>query len=799
MKYGETLRQRSIPAWSHYNIDYDDIKHYIKEQTTPGKGKTVAVPGRVDEKLQQFEDTLFQILKDQHHRIDLFVRSKAGEIQRRLDHSKRQLKSLAAPATPVADRRIPVGRLERYGKLENDVLKAGDEIRSLARFTSTQRTALRKLLKKYKKWTGSGQLEERFRSDVLDDPKSFVKLDLGPLLDDYSTTLQEIRSLYDTRLRQRSGENDGAELKASSASSIITNLQAALDSGTKVAFDDAIATVPLGDCGTFASYFVHLENIVELQVLLLQYSRFMTPRSRANSHASPVSSTPQSETFARTSSDTADYYALEADDAERFAQEQNALTIIEREHQTGSTPQKAKMCVRWNNTEEARVAFQTRSNVYRNATMKKKFVSALLTRDATFSAKKAAVSAEHEAGVIAAKQALDKDSSIKSLYLYSACRSRFVGINNSSQRLTMATLDTHTSIQKADGAGGDGDKIAFPFAVLLVRQDGAVSGGMLAALDQSHLVERVRGFSMEYHAIWQTSNSPNIPPPFWLPVLDRDIRKLPPPAMKRTPSSANRTPTSNGSNHGATDSTTAVETTRSNSTVPELDTPTLRSFRKKRRRNHPHGAAQPPQQKYWSEYDHPEDGEASEAYVIYMDPNQKSAFETVFDKLGGLFSRPQKIDEEEALLNGDATPKDSETSDDEDETNTVKPRVRSYGTIRQSSRATSSNQRIADLETQAHSHSPKASMPHFTAISYVASLVVLFVAYILAATGRHKLRYQVDFGVIFAICSSLIFAIAGFASLLRQQDVSYLAWTVGIIVLVVDAIGSGGLLAWMLG
>lgn len=66
------------------NIDYDDIKRYIKEQTTPGKGKTVAVPGRPDEKLQQFENSLFLILKEQHHRIDLFVRSKAGEIERRL-------------------------------------------------------------------------------------------------------------------------------------------------------------------------------------------------------------------------------------------------------------------------------------------------------------------------------------------------------------------------------------------------------------------------------------------------------------------------------------------------------------------------------------------------------------------------------------------------------------------------------------------------------------------------------------------------------------------------------------------
>lgn len=116
MKYGETLRQRSIPAWAHRecflhlkstsmallglvawsctlpsansvstdNIDYDDIKHFIKENTTAGKGKTVSIPGRGEDKLVEFENALFHILQDQHQRIDLFVKSKAGEIQRRL-------------------------------------------------------------------------------------------------------------------------------------------------------------------------------------------------------------------------------------------------------------------------------------------------------------------------------------------------------------------------------------------------------------------------------------------------------------------------------------------------------------------------------------------------------------------------------------------------------------------------------------------------------------------------------------------------------------------------------------------
>lgn len=98
----------------------------------------------------------------------------------------------------------------------------------------------------------------------------------------------------------------------------------------------------------------------------------------------------------------------------------------------------------------------------------------------------------------------------------------------------------------------------------------------------------MRGFSLEYHSVWQTHRPANIAPPFWLPILDRDIRKLPPPAMKRTSSahgSGAQTAGSNGSITAGTgtESTTAVETT-SQDAPTEFETPPLKSFRKKRKR-----------------------------------------------------------------------------------------------------------------------------------------------------------------------------------------------------------------------
>lgn len=66
------------------NVDYDSIKRLIKEHTTPGRGKAISIPGQTSEVESDFEDALFQLLCEQHDRIGLFVKSKSGEIDRRL-------------------------------------------------------------------------------------------------------------------------------------------------------------------------------------------------------------------------------------------------------------------------------------------------------------------------------------------------------------------------------------------------------------------------------------------------------------------------------------------------------------------------------------------------------------------------------------------------------------------------------------------------------------------------------------------------------------------------------------------
>lgn len=141
MKYGDTLRQRSIPEWGHCkcptlhcvtvsanscaladNIDYDYLKELIKHQTTPGTNKAVSIPGQGESTERAFGDTFFKVLAEQHDRINLFIRSKSGEIERRLEHISKTLHHLRTKRDPASGR-LHARTVERYAKIEADVLR----------------------------------------------------------------------------------------------------------------------------------------------------------------------------------------------------------------------------------------------------------------------------------------------------------------------------------------------------------------------------------------------------------------------------------------------------------------------------------------------------------------------------------------------------------------------------------------------------------------------------------------------------------------------------------------------------
>jgi hypothetical protein len=66
------------------NVDYNELKHLIKVNTTRDQGQAIPIPGHDDSALQKFENLFYGELWNQHDRVDLFVKSKADEYSRRL-------------------------------------------------------------------------------------------------------------------------------------------------------------------------------------------------------------------------------------------------------------------------------------------------------------------------------------------------------------------------------------------------------------------------------------------------------------------------------------------------------------------------------------------------------------------------------------------------------------------------------------------------------------------------------------------------------------------------------------------
>jgi len=179
------LKRAQLTTFCLDNVDYNELKYYIKAKTSRDQAKAIAIPGQQDTALQKFENELYAQLCEQHARVDLFVKSKADELTRRLRFLDTKVAKLASRCSSTLDRDVLHRRQRQFVKLEKQIRECGDEVEGLPRFCAAQVKAFVKILKKYKKWTGSATLGQRFKDNVLGDLKSFTRRDFSPLLLQY--------------------------------------------------------------------------------------------------------------------------------------------------------------------------------------------------------------------------------------------------------------------------------------------------------------------------------------------------------------------------------------------------------------------------------------------------------------------------------------------------------------------------------------------------------------------------------------------------------------------------------------
>jgi len=209
MKYGQCFQEQSLPKWAPYNVDYNDLKNLIKVHTTKNQSSAIAIPGQTNTALSGFEELFYNELFNQHDRVDLFVKDKAGEIDRRLrtlpvrklsmhtntfsGYLQKNVLKLLAQLPYSNGKPMTQKKQERFQKYDTQIERCGIDIRHLQRFVDAQRVAFYKILKKYKKWTGSQSLSDRFNQQVLGSPKSFTRRDFKPLLSQYRSLISDLR------------------------------------------------------------------------------------------------------------------------------------------------------------------------------------------------------------------------------------------------------------------------------------------------------------------------------------------------------------------------------------------------------------------------------------------------------------------------------------------------------------------------------------------------------------------------------------------------------------------------------
>lgn len=154
-------------------------------------------------------------------------------------------------------------------------------------------------------------------------------------------------------------------------------------------------------------------------------------------------------------------------------------------------------------------------------------------------------------------------------------------------------------------------------------------------------------------------------------MLDKDIRKLPP-AAKRQRRKANSTagssqlspPETSGTSTGGHTSPSVAWQDSSATSAPEYveEAPPLRAFRKKRKSSAAPPQPEPEPQRYWNEYDNPEEGD--EGYYIYIDPDAEVKFPGQ-EMLEGLARRTRRLFGIKEEAEEEPSVSSAESSDDE--------------------------------------------------------------------------------------------------------------------------------------
>ena len=813
------------------------------------------------------EAELFPTLCQQHDRVNMFTRSKYGEFERRLDYVDRQTRLLIGYQKEISPQ--PVQHTRRYEKLAQEAERVGEDIQSLSRYVTTQKQAFRKILKKYRRWTASSSLEARMNNEAFNQPESVLNLDFMPLLDRLDAVKSSLAAL------PQSGRSAGEITVQQSPSSSTAPLQKPRSSPSRLhdgflhssplEFDAAFTAVPLGMAGGRATYWVHKDNLEEVTVLI---RRYMRDRKGATppfgSRRSSITSLPTRRRDSAASMFPRDRTHISMfDNMQRFIKAHGAVTVGQAEDMVGSVSSMLAMRILWGNEPEAVVVTSDLSPSVTPSQqsmeivhIKTKDLAKLFQSEAALPPKSSKGSKKQSASTATLQVYRDwliQHRDIKPLAEVECTRSRFAGINNTSEVGTWALMDMDITMSPIDqgtiGKGSCYDSAhneLFPHTVLEVRWEFSRTPEIVRSLNSTHLVERIRGFSMEAHAISAICRSTNTSSPMWQPLLERDIRKVPPlqtrPGRRRStlkaassePSSTEDPSTSvfsaaSGIQSSATSpsvsrrSMSPVTPLTSNQKAPEtIHPPKRRPLRRKS------GHERQATQRYWNEFDDGEEMREDQVYAIYVNPEEDSSFpgvETVSKAFSEMYQslgrtkrrivswlplRSRELDHDADVEEGVRRPllgirrrdTDPDNEDSSDTDASISP-ARTSKKGRSTLDPVTSDPHITPLlSLLPNTRRQRIRSSSETALfrTYLGCYATAFILLIMSATlefsGRQKVKVQVNAGIIVGVIAALLLALVGISLIVSgEKKLSWVDRSLGTGAFLVVCAWSGWLLA----
>ncbi|KAJ9071295.1 hypothetical protein DSO57_1038318 [Entomophthora muscae] len=488
MKFGTQLNGSLYSEWRFYYVDYDGLKRLIK----PKQGCSFK---------EEDESKFVEFLQKDLEKVSSFQKIKLGELNRRIQHCEILVDSLA---------KQPDASVEAYQSAQDEINRVIPEVNELAKFSRMNYTGFLKIIKKHDKHTGY----------VL-KPMFMVRLNSKPFFNEnFDALLLKLSRLY-------------ALVRQDDPSTIQETVTSPKHTRTRV-------------CRT-VKYWVHPDNVMELKLYVLKHLPVLLYTSQANGSG---------KVDPRISSiyldnDDFDVYTNRIEKKENsptfclswFGAEDNVEVFVERkmhrEDWTGETHSKHQFKIK-----EKYVDGYLRGEPVMKKTIDKLRRSNELPAPEVDSLENLAE--EIQMAVIERK--------LKPILRTFYNRTAFQMPGESFVRIT---LDTEVTMIREDNydtpRSGEhwrrrdvgakypfsglppSDIVRFPFAVLEVKLEmaaGSTTPGWVDHLINSHLVEPVPNFSKYIHGVASLLENRVPLLPFWLPQMDKDIRRAPSPSFR---------------------------------------------------------------------------------------------------------------------------------------------------------------------------------------------------------------------------------------------------------------------------